>query len=73
MFHSRFITDCLQLLVGSGLDVSSLRIGQISGGHQNGAWAVTDWLPILVKSSLVLGVLPLATGVIDFVRIWNLC
>ena len=67
MIGPRFINDSLQLLVGSGLDISSLRIGQISGGHQNGAWAVTDWVPILVKSSLVLGVLPLSTGVIDFV------
>ena len=67
VFRSGFITDSLQLLVGSGLDISSLRIGQISGGHQNGAWAVTDWVPIMVKSSLVLGVLPLSTGVIGFV------
>ena len=67
VFRSEFITGFLQLLVGSGLDISSLRIGQISGGHQNGAWAVTDWVPILVKSSLVLGVLPLAAGVIGFV------
>ena len=67
VFRSGFITDSLQLLVGSGLDISSLRIGQISGGHQNGAWAITDWVPIMVKSSLVLGVLPLSTGVIGFV------
>ena len=33
VFRSRFITDSLQLLVGSGLDISSLRVGQISGGH----------------------------------------
>ena len=67
VFRSGFIPYSLQLLIGSGLDISSLRIGQISGGHQNGAWAVTDWVPIMIKSSLVLGVLPLTTGVIDFV------
>ena len=67
VLRSRFITYFLQLRVGSGLDIASLRIGQISGGHQNGAWAVTDWVPILVKSSLVLGVLPLSTGVIGSV------
>ena len=61
------ITDSLQLLVGSGLDVTSLRVGQVSGGHQNGAWAVTDWVPIMVKSSLALGMLPLSTGVTCFV------
>ena len=62
VFRSRFITDSLQLLVGSGLDISSLRVGQISGGHQNGAWAVTDWVPILVKSSLVMGLFYLMVG-----------
>ena len=67
VFRSGFITESLQLLVGSGLDKSSLRIEQITGGHQNGAWAITDWVPIIVKSSLVLGVLPLSTGVIGFV------
>ena len=39
VFRSGFITNSLQLLIGSGLDISSLRIEQISGGLQNGAWA----------------------------------
>ncbi|KAG6906942.1 putative NRPS-like protein biosynthetic cluster [Tephrocybe rancida] len=53
-----------RLLDKSGLQFSSFRIGQISGGLPNGAWATSDWLPILVKSSLALGVLPSATGAI---------
>jgi len=52
-----------KLLAKSGLQVSSLRIGQISGGLPNGAWSTTDWLPILVKSSLALGALPDGHGV----------
>jgi thioester reductase-like protein len=62
--ESKYVSE--RLLVGSGLDVCSLRIGQISGGHQNGAWAVTDWVPIMVKSSLALGMLPLSTGVVSW-------
>lgn len=52
-----------QLLAASGLQVCSLRLGQISGGAPNGAWATSDWVPILVKSSLAIGALPLVTGV----------
>ena len=52
----------MQILAQSGLHFTSLRIGQISGGLPNGAWATTDWVPILVKSSLELGALPSATG-----------
>jgi thioester reductase-like protein len=56
----------VQLLVKAaeaGLQTTSFRIGQISGGRVNGAWATTDWLPIMVKSSIALGCLPAAEGV----------
>ncbi|KAF8869423.1 putative aminoadipate reductase [Infundibulicybe gibba] len=59
--ESKYIAE--RLLVESGLQATSLRIGQISGGLPNGAWATTDWIPILVKSSLALGALPIAAGV----------
>lgn len=39
-----------------------VRVGQICGGI-NGAWNVTDWVPAIVKSSLVLGCLPAFKGV----------
>jgi thioester reductase-like protein len=56
----------LKILAKSGLQASSFRIGQISGGLPNGAWATSDWIPILAKSSLVLGALPSASGVRPF-------
>ncbi|KAF8816011.1 putative aminoadipate reductase [Phlegmacium glaucopus] len=62
--ESKYVSE--RLLVTSGIDACSLRIGQISGGYSNGAWAITDWVPILVKSSLALGVLPLANGVVSW-------
>jgi thioester reductase-like protein len=45
-----------------GLQTTSFRIGQITGGYANGAWATSDWVPILVKSSIVLGCLPDSYG-----------
>jgi thioester reductase-like protein len=53
-----------QIIVKSGLHATSLRIGQIVGGH-GGSWATTDWFPIIVKSSIALGALPEAAGVSD--------
>jgi thioester reductase-like protein len=40
-----------------------LRVGQVSGSASSGAWNTTDWVPILVKSSLSLGILPSLSGV----------
>ncbi|KAF8835574.1 putative aminoadipate reductase [Paxillus ammoniavirescens] len=54
---------CERVLANSSLPSSSFRIGQISGGAPRGAWSTTDWLPIVVKSSVTLGALPEARGV----------
>ncbi|PPR05125.1 hypothetical protein CVT24_010381 [Panaeolus cyanescens] len=63
--ESKYVTE--RILAASGLDATSLRIGQVSGGAPNGAWAETDWVPILVKSSLTLGALPDATGLVSWI------
>ncbi|KAG2158598.1 putative aminoadipate reductase [Suillus bovinus] len=52
-----------QIIARSNLQATSLRVGQITGGP-TGAWAMTDWVPILVKSSLALGSLLDLPGVI---------
>lgn len=62
-FDLYLMMSSYQLLAQSGLQGTSFRIGQITGGHPNGAWATSDWVPILVKSSLAMNVLPSATGV----------
>jgi len=49
--------------VVSGL---SLRLGQISGSTTTGAWNPTDWVPIIVKSSIALGCLPLVDGTVSW-------
>ncbi|KAF8129542.1 acetyl-CoA synthetase-like protein [Boletus edulis] len=56
-----------RVIVRSVIHATSLRIGQIVGGH-GGSWATTDWFPILVKSSIALGVLPDATGGVSWLR-----
>ncbi|KAJ6480154.1 putative aminoadipate reductase [Mycena sanguinolenta] len=67
--QSKFVAE--QILVRSGLSASSLRIGQICGSVSTGAWATSDWFPILVKTSLTLGCLPLADGVVSWIDFEN--
>ncbi|EPQ57831.1 acetyl-CoA synthetase-like protein [Gloeophyllum trabeum ATCC 11539] len=50
----------------TGLRSTSLRIGQICGGEPDGAWATTDWVPILFKSSLALSCLPDSQGTVSW-------
>lgn len=54
-----------QIIARSGLQATSLRVGQITGGP-TGAWATTDWVPILVKSGLALGSLLDLPGVVSW-------
>ncbi|KAJ3842699.1 putative aminoadipate reductase [Lentinula raphanica] len=58
---------CERILQKSGLLASSFRIGQISGGKPNGAWATSDWLPMIIKSSVTLNMLPKAIGVTSWI------
>ncbi|KAG6828273.1 putative NRPS-like protein biosynthetic cluster [Tricholoma furcatifolium] len=55
-----------RILSGSGIHSTSLRIGQVSGGQPKGAWSVTDWVPILVKSSVAIGRLPDIQGTVSW-------
>ncbi|KAJ7075616.1 putative aminoadipate reductase [Mycena belliarum] len=54
--ESKYISE--RILAVSGLQSTSFRIGQITGSMSNGAWASSDWLPALVKSSIALGGFP---------------
>jgi len=60
--ESKYVLE--RIITKSGLHATSLRIGQIAGGS-NGSWATTDWFPILVKSSMALGALPDARGLLE--------
>ncbi|KAJ3557049.1 hypothetical protein NM688_g1689 [Phlebia brevispora] len=41
-----------------GFEATSIRVGQVCGTDVSGAWNVTDWVPILVKSALTMGSVP---------------
>lgn len=46
---------------------TSLRVGQVCGSANTGAWGTTEWVPILVKSSVALGFLPHLPGVVSWI------
>ncbi|KAJ7731262.1 acetyl-CoA synthetase-like protein [Mycena metata] len=54
--ESKYVVE--RILAASGLEATSFRIGQITGSSSSGAWATTDWVPALVKSSIALGNFP---------------
>ncbi|KAG2117013.1 putative aminoadipate reductase [Suillus discolor] len=62
---SKYVSE--RVLVNSKLPASSFRIGQVSGGPPRGAWTTTNWLPIIVKSSVSLGALPEAKGFVSWI------
>ncbi|KAI0345580.1 acetyl-CoA synthetase-like protein [Trametopsis cervina] len=50
-----------------GLDAVALRVGQLCGSSTTGAWNTTDWVPILVKSSIALGAFPDTSGPVNWI------
>jgi thioester reductase-like protein len=58
-----------QMLENSGLQASSFRIGQITGPVPNGCWATTDWVALLVKSSMTMGVFPDLAGTVAWLPV----
>ncbi|KIJ59318.1 hypothetical protein HYDPIDRAFT_118655 [Hydnomerulius pinastri MD-312] len=63
--ESKYVSE--RIIVKSGLQATSLRIGQIAGGP-NGSWATTDWVPSIIKSSIALNALPDAHGIVSWLR-----
>lgn len=50
-----------------GLPCLSLRVGQVCGSSSTGAWGTSEWVPILVKSSIALGMLPALDGNVSWI------
>ncbi|EIN05364.1 acetyl-CoA synthetase-like protein [Punctularia strigosozonata HHB-11173 SS5] len=50
-----------------GLSATVVRVGQLSGDNAVGVWSTTDWFPILVKSSISLGIFPDVDGAVSWV------
>ncbi|KAG9118738.1 hypothetical protein FRC07_006609, partial [Ceratobasidium sp. 392] len=51
----------------AGLETCAARLGQLTGDSVSGAWSKTDWVPSLVASSLAIGHLPDAIGVVSWI------
>ncbi|KNZ78390.1 L-aminoadipate-semialdehyde dehydrogenase [Termitomyces sp. J132] len=51
-----------RILVNSGLRATALRVGQICGAAPKGCWSTNEWFPMLVKSSVTIGVFPKMDG-----------
>ncbi|KAG6835960.1 hypothetical protein H0H93_012863 [Arthromyces matolae] len=55
------------ILAKSGLQMTSIRIGQLNGSASKGAWETTEWVPVLVKSCITLGSFPDIKGAITWI------
>ncbi|KAH8102917.1 hypothetical protein BXZ70DRAFT_1057354, partial [Cristinia sonorae] len=52
-----------------GLSASSARVGQICGSTSTGDWNTSEWVPILVKTSLAMGYVPELKGTVSWLPI----
>lgn len=65
---SKFVTEqVLAKAADNGLECTSVRLGQVCGPNTSGAWATTEWIPIMVKTSVGLGALPDLHGTVSWV------
>ncbi|KZT05734.1 putative aminoadipate reductase [Laetiporus sulphureus 93-53] len=50
-----------------GWHTTTVRIGQICGSVETGAWKSSEWVPSLLKSSIALGCLPIMEGTVSWI------
>lgn len=53
----------LQAAAAQGHSVMCVRMGQVCGPQATGAWSMSEWIPMMLKSSITLGSLPRLSGV----------
>ncbi|KAF8486550.1 hypothetical protein JB92DRAFT_3148577 [Gautieria morchelliformis] len=63
--ESKYVAEVI--LQKSQVAFTALRIGQIAGGTPRGAWAVSDWVPSMVRTSIEVGALPAAVGNVSWI------
>ncbi|KAG8704771.1 hypothetical protein FRC09_003330, partial [Ceratobasidium sp. 395] len=56
----------LEAARSSGLECCIIRLGQLAGDSVAGAWALNDWVPSIIASSVSAGYLPDAAGSISW-------
>ncbi|CAE6440846.1 unnamed protein product [Rhizoctonia solani] len=65
--QSKLVTEkLLESARRAGLQTCIARIGQLSGDIKSGSWSTTDWVPSLISTSISLGYLPEAAGVVSW-------
>ncbi|GJE99727.1 acetyl-CoA synthetase-like protein [Phanerochaete sordida] len=50
-----------------GVHATAVRMGQACGPKTTGAWGTSEWMPILTKTSVALGCLPVLTGPVNWI------
>ena len=61
---SKFVAEnVLAQARASGVECTTLRVGQVCGSTGAGAWGTSEWVPIMVKSCAALGMVPALDGV----------
>ncbi|PGH23913.1 hypothetical protein AJ80_01975 [Polytolypa hystricis UAMH7299] len=55
--QSKFTAE--RILEAAPLKSCRIRVGQLSGSRVNGAWNISDWFPMIVKSGEITGCLPI--------------
>ncbi|KAG8783073.1 hypothetical protein FRC12_020139 [Ceratobasidium sp. 428] len=56
----------LEAARSNGLECCIIRLGQLAGDSVAGAWALNDWVPSIIASSVSAGYLPDAVGSISW-------
>ncbi|KAL7941141.1 acetyl-CoA synthetase-like protein [Trichoderma barbatum] len=56
-------------LYSSTLEVSIIRCGQLTGSRKTGAWNVIEQIPMLVRTSQGLGILPTIKGTVSWIPV----
>jgi thioester reductase-like protein len=57
--QSKYVSERVVVAAAEkGLRATIVRIGQLSGVTTNGAWSLTEHIPIVLRSSIALGMIP---------------
>ncbi|CUA70557.1 L-aminoadipate-semialdehyde dehydrogenase large subunit [Rhizoctonia solani] len=65
--QGKFVTEkLLESARHAGLSTCIIRISQLSGDFNSGSWSTTNWLPLIISSSISIGCLPGAIGTVSW-------
>ncbi|KAG6836661.1 hypothetical protein H0H93_005208 [Arthromyces matolae] len=65
--ESKYVAE--RILAKSGLQTTSFRVAQMCGGAPKGVWNTTEWVPVLLKSSIAIGRFPDMKGVVSWIPV----